>query len=276
MDYVSFSCGKFEAKTLISILAAQFDIDNSISAGISSSILHPTSAPVNIPNSPLTNSLGKLRNLRNPQTKIHEFLSNLPGLLHSTKPVNIPSNNFSPSSHPNLFMQGENFMPMSGSAGSAPKINNNSFSHSDGLFMQHSSHLVSSLNEGLGSISPDLRWHGKLMEIMNRILNIFYDFRMNFEARISEMNQLNSDQQMMNNSNNTSNNLFDSHLQKYPISPMMNSSYNAREDSMRGNFELWKMEMDRKVRKCQRIYNGYLINFHFLRSQYLKSNVMKH
>jgi hypothetical protein len=134
--------------------AAQFDIDNSISAGISSSILHPTSAPVNIPNSPLTNSLGELRNpssLSGSSTKL------LSGLLHSTKPVNIPSNNFSPSSHPNLFMQGENFMPMSGSAGSAPKINNNSFSHNDGLFMQHSSHLVSSLNEGLGSISPDLR-----------------------------------------------------------------------------------------------------------------------
>jgi hypothetical protein len=46
--------------TFLSSFAAQFDIDNSISAGISSSILHPTSAPVNIPNSPLTNSLGKL------------------------------------------------------------------------------------------------------------------------------------------------------------------------------------------------------------------------
>lgn len=34
-------------------------MDNSISAGISSSILHPQSAPVNIPNSPLSNSLGK-------------------------------------------------------------------------------------------------------------------------------------------------------------------------------------------------------------------------
>ena len=71
---------------------------------------------------------------------------------------------------------------------------------------------------------------------------------MNFDSRISEMNQLNSDQQMMNNSNTPSNSLFDAHMQKYPISPMMNSSYNnARDDSMRGNFELWKMEMDRKV-----------------------------
>jgi hypothetical protein len=130
-------------------------LENSLSAGISSSILHPQSAPVNIPNSPLTNSLGKFCGEEN----VHEtnetifFLST--GLLHSTKPVNIPSNNFSPSSHQNLFMHGENIL--SGSAGSAPKINNNSFSHGDGLFMQHSSHLVSSLNEGFGSISPDLR-----------------------------------------------------------------------------------------------------------------------
>ncbi|CRL05851.1 CLUMA_CG019047, isoform A [Clunio marinus] len=184
---------------------SQFDIDNSISAGISSSILHPQSAPVNIPNSPLTSSLG---------------------LLNSTKPVNIPSNNFSPSSH--TFIHGDNFIPMSGSGGSAPKINNNSFSHNDNIFMQHSSHLVSSLNDGLGSISPDLR--------------------INFESRISEMNQINNDQHMMNNSVTQSNSLFDTHLQKYPISPMMNSSFNnVRDDSMRNNFELWRMEMDRKV-----------------------------
>lgn len=59
------------------------------------------------------------------------------------------------------------------------------------------------------------------------------------------MNQLNNDQH--HNSTTPSNNLFD--IQKYPISPMMNSSFsNPREDSMRNNFELWKMEMDRKVR----------------------------
>ena len=140
---------------LLNSFAAQFDIDNPISAGISSSILHPTSAPVNIPNSPMTNSLGNISRSLDDFLMFNGFF---PGLLHSTKPVNIPSNNFSPSSHPNLFMQGDNFMPMSGSAGSAPKINNNSFNHNDGLFMQHSSHLVSSLNEGLGSISPDLRF----------------------------------------------------------------------------------------------------------------------
>lgn len=136
--------------------AAQFDMENSLSAGISSSILHPQSAPVNIPNSPLTNSLGELRNsLKLYQNQQLNETSVRSGLLHSTKPVNIPSNNYSPSSHQNLFMHGENIL--SGSAGSAPKINNNSFSHGEGLFMQHSSHLVSSLNEGFGSISPDLR-----------------------------------------------------------------------------------------------------------------------
>lgn len=61
------------------------------------------------------------------------------------------------------------------------------------------------------------------------------------------MNQLNSDQQMLNNSTTPSNSLFDGHMQKYPISPMMNSSFNAREDSMRNNFELWKIDMERKV-----------------------------
>lgn len=139
--------------------AAQFDLDNSISAGISSSILHPQSAPVNIPNSPLTNSLGEYVQLcvTVHVLKFSFLLLLLQGLLHSSKPVNIPSNNFSPSSHQNLFMtHGDNFM--SGSAGSAPKINNNSFNHGDGLFLQHSSHLVSSLNDGLGSISPDLRY----------------------------------------------------------------------------------------------------------------------
>lgn len=62
------------------------------------------------------------------------------------------------------------------------------------------------------------------------------------------MNQLNSDQQILNNSTTPSNSLFDGHMQKYPISPMMNSSFNNRDDTMR-NFDLWKMEMDRKVNK---------------------------
>lgn len=60
------------------------------------------------------------------------------------------------------------------------------------------------------------------------------------------MNQLNNDQH--HNSTTPSNSLFDGHLPKYPLSPMMNSSFNnSREDSIRNNFELWKMEMDRKV-----------------------------
>lgn len=158
MAYVSWPLVGKERKVVWTKLCqfpAQYDTDNSISAGISSSILHPQSAPVNIPNSPLTNSLGNLQNSSTIKPVVNHFCR-FPGLLHSTKPVNIPSNNFSPSSHQN-FNYADNFMPMSGSAGSAPKINNNSFSHGDGLFMQHSSHLVSSLNEGLGSISPDLR-----------------------------------------------------------------------------------------------------------------------
>lgn len=83
---------------------------------------------------------------------------------------------------------------------------------------------------------------------------------MNFESRISEMNQLNSsDQHLMNNSSTPSNSLFDNHLNhKYPMSPMMNSNYNnsIQNDQMRKNFELWKIEMDensRKVRKLPQI-----------------------
>lgn len=72
---------------------------------------------------------------------------------------------------------------------------------------------------------------------------------MNFESsRISEMNQLNSEHQMHNNSATPSNSLFENHMQKYPISPMMNSSYNnARDDSFRNNVEAWRLEMERKV-----------------------------
>jgi hypothetical protein len=71
---------------------------------------------------------------------------------------------------------------------------------------------------------------------------------MNFDSRINEMNQLNNDHQMHNNSTTPSNSLFDGHLQKYPISPMMNSSFNnARDDSIRNNFDVWRMEMERKV-----------------------------
>lgn len=74
---------------------------------------------------------------------------------------------------------------------------------------------------------------------------------MSFDSRMSEVNQLNSsgDQhQMLNNSNTPSNSLFDGHLQKYPISPMMNNSSYTRDDGLRNNFDMWKMEMDRKVR----------------------------
>lgn len=76
---------------------------------------------------------------------------------------------------------------------------------------------------------------------------------MNFESRISEMNQLNSDQHLMNNSSTPSNSLFDNHMQKYPMSPMMNSNYNSniRDDQMRKNFEMWKMEVEENNRKVK-------------------------
>lgn len=66
------------------------------------------------------------------------------------------------------------------------------------------------------------------------------------------MNQLNSDQQLMNNSSTPSNSLFDGHIQKYPMSPMMNSNYNnIQNDQMRKNFELWKLEMEENNRKVR-------------------------
>lgn len=99
---------------------------------------------------------------------------------------------------------------------------------------------------------------------------------MNFEsARISEMNQLNNEHQMLNNTTTPSNSLFDGHMQKYPISPMMNSSYNnARDDSFRNNVEAWRMEMERKVNRHNNAPStmSNLTNF---RSLTLKSSVMK-
>lgn len=71
--------------------------------------------------------------------------------------MNIPGSslaNFSPTNHSNLFNVSEAF-------GSAPKINN---SFSDSLFLQHSSHLISPMNDGL-SISPDIRYFIKKMSV---------------------------------------------------------------------------------------------------------------
>lgn len=67
------------------------------------------------------------------------------------------------------------------------------------------------------------------------------------------MNQLNSDQHLLNNSSTPSNSLFDAHMQKYPLSPMMNSNYNSnlRDDQMRKNFEMWKMEIEENNRKVR-------------------------
>lgn len=89
---------------------------------------------------------------------------------------------------------------------------------------------------------------------------------MNFDSRISEMNQLNSDQQLLNNSTNPSNSLFDRHIQKYPLSPMINSNYNnVHEDSIRKNFELWKIELDENNRKVG-IENDLIRQFTLLTS----------
>ncbi|XP_058813379.1 RING finger protein unkempt isoform X4 [Topomyia yanbarensis] len=151
-------------------------LDNSISAGIASSgLLASSSAPVNIPGSPMGNSIS--------------------GLLQGTSaPVNIPgsslSNNFSPSSHSNLFglndaMFGNSATHHIGSS-SAPKLAT-SFGHSgnDSLFFQ--SHIISPVltgGDGGLSASPEL-------------------------SRISELNSLNNEL-----SNNNTNLLFDNHMQQ--------------------------------------------------------------
>lgn len=68
MEYVSLTCN-IDAYFGILIWklysqTAQFDMDNSISVGISSGILNQQSAPVNIPSS-LSNSLGRKKYLLN-------------------------------------------------------------------------------------------------------------------------------------------------------------------------------------------------------------------
>ncbi|XP_065089107.1 putative E3 ubiquitin-protein ligase UNKL isoform X3 [Ochlerotatus camptorhynchus] len=151
-------------------------LDNSISAGIASSgLLASSSAPVNIPGSPMGNSIS--------------------GLLQGTSaPVNIPgssmSNNFSPSSHSNLFGMNDNMFGNSTThhigSSSAPKLAT-SFGHSgtDSLFFQ--SHIISPVltgGDGGLSASPEL-------------------------SRISELNSLNNEL-----SNNNTNLLFDNHMQQ--------------------------------------------------------------
>lgn len=112
-------------------------LENSISAGIAQSgLLQNSTAPVNIPGSPMSNSITGL-------------------LQGASAPVNIPTSslgNFSPTNHSTLFPVSDAFSHISGSA---PKLNS-SFGPSDGLFFQ--SHMIS---PGLGdalSISPDLRY----------------------------------------------------------------------------------------------------------------------
>lgn len=79
---------------------------------------------------------------------------------------------------------------------------------------------------------------------------------MNFESRISDLNHLGHEQNMLNQS--TSTNLYDTSLSKFPLSPILNStSYDNRDDQVRNNLDLWKMDMERKVRK----FNLYFLLF---------------
>ncbi|XP_065089108.1 RING finger protein unkempt isoform X4 [Ochlerotatus camptorhynchus] len=150
-------------------------LDGGVSGIASSGLLASSSAPVNIPGSPMGNSIS--------------------GLLQGTSaPVNIPgssmSNNFSPSSHSNLFGMNDNMFGNSTThhigSSSAPKLAT-SFGHSgtDSLFFQ--SHIISPVltgGDGGLSASPEL-------------------------SRISELNSLNNEL-----SNNNTNLLFDNHMQQ--------------------------------------------------------------
>ncbi|XP_058442918.1 putative E3 ubiquitin-protein ligase UNKL isoform X3 [Malaya genurostris] len=150
-------------------------LDGGVSGIASSGLLASSSAPVNIPGSPMGNSIS--------------------GLLQGTSaPVNIPgsslSNNFSPSSHSNLFGINDSMFGSSAThhigSSSAPKLAT-SFGHSgtDSLFFQ--SHIISPVltgGDGGLSASPEL-------------------------SRISELNSLNNEL-----SNNNTNLLFDNHMQQ--------------------------------------------------------------
>ncbi|XP_021702712.1 RING finger protein unkempt isoform X6 [Aedes aegypti] len=153
-------------------------LDGGVSGIASSGLLASSSAPVNIPGSPMGNSIS--------------------GLLQGTSaPVNIPGsslgNNFSPSSHSNLFGMNDNMFGNSAThhigSSSAPKLAT-SFGHSntDSLFFQ--SHIISPVltgGDGGLSASPEL-------------------------SRISELNSLNNEL-----SNNNTNLLFDNHMQQAAV-----------------------------------------------------------
>ncbi|XP_062701517.1 RING finger protein unkempt isoform X5 [Aedes albopictus] len=153
-------------------------LDGGVSGIASSGLLASSSAPVNIPGSPMGNSIS--------------------GLLQGTSaPVNIPGsslgNNFSPSSHSNLFGMNDNMFGNSAThhigSSSAPKLAT-SFGHSnaDSLFFQ--SHIISPVltgGDGGLSASPEL-------------------------SRISELNSLNNEL-----SNNNTSLLFDNHMQQAAV-----------------------------------------------------------
>lgn len=62
---------------------------------------------------------------------------------------------------------------------------------------------------------------------------------------MGDLNHLSHDQNLLNSS--TSNNIYENSMNKFPMSPIMNSSFD-REDQFKNSMDLWKLEMDRKVR----------------------------
>lgn len=155
-------CLKFHQQNLDDISRRDFGhhhLETSTGLG-SAGLLQNSTQPVNIPsNSHLTSSLsGKFLCFQT--NSIYIIIVLFIGLLQGTSaPVNIPDNNFSPNNggggnstggHSNLF--GGPFGQLSGSA---PKMNN-SFSHTDNMFLQ--SHLISPVLNDTLSISPDLRY----------------------------------------------------------------------------------------------------------------------
>uniref|UniRef100_A0A182JK18 Uncharacterized protein n=1 Tax=Anopheles atroparvus TaxID=41427 RepID=A0A182JK18_ANOAO len=130
-------CLTFNLRSIGSPLDTMYDLgrrdnmhglENPMSSLTSSGLLASSSAPVNIPGSPMGNSIS--------------------GILQGTSaPVNIPGSslghNFSPSSHSNLFSLNDPFGNHHIGSGSAPKLSSNSYghNHNDNLFFQ--SHIIS-------------------------------------------------------------------------------------------------------------------------------------
>ncbi|XP_055699769.1 putative E3 ubiquitin-protein ligase UNKL isoform X4 [Phlebotomus papatasi] len=191
-------------------------IENSLSAGIASvGLLQNSTAPVNIPNSPIGNPISGL-------------------FQGASAPVNIPGSslgNFSPSSNrSNLFSVGDPFSHIG--SGSAPKINN-SFGPGDGIFFQ--SHLIS---PGLGdplSISPEV----KLREDLANNGSLF-------DNGLSHSNKAFSMSPCLNAAG-----LTEISRLKDELASKNAQLINYEEQMMQSNkaYEAWKMEIDESNRK---------------------------